>query len=208
MFHTIFISFFIYVYLTILLRLFGKKEFSQLNVFDFVVFLIISEIMTMGLDTKNMTLYDSVIATVTLIILDRLESFMTMKSKYLRDIFEGRPCYIILNGKIQYQNMKKLRYSVDDLSHHLRVHDIDSVSKVAYAILETNGSLSIIKKDECDVLLPDTLISDGTVNEEALHLINKDILWLRDELTKHHIYTFEEVFYCILEKEGLYIIKK
>ena len=82
MFHTIFISFFIYVYLTILLRLFGKKEFSQLNVFDFVVFLIISEIMTMGLDTKNMTLYDSVIATVTLIILDRLESFMTMKSKY------------------------------------------------------------------------------------------------------------------------------
>lgn len=208
MLRTFILSVFIYIYLTILLRLFGKKEFSQLNVFDFVVFLIISEIMTMSLDTKDLTIIDSVIATITLIILDRIESFLTIHSKKLRDIFEGRPCYIIFHGKIQYDAMKKLRYSIDDLCHHLRVHNIDSVSKVDYAVLETNGSLSIIEKQESITDLPDALISDGNINEEALQLLGKDKNWLMKELKKHHVGHIEDVMYCVLEKKGLYIIKK
>lgn len=208
MLRTFILCIFIYIYLTILLRLFGKKEFSQLNVFDFVVFLIISEIMTMSLDTKDLTIMDSVIATITLIVLDRIESFLTIRSKKLRDIFEGRPCYIIFHGKIQYDAMKKLRYSIDDLCHHLRVHNIDSVSKVDYAVLETNGSLSIIEKQESITDLPDALISDGNINEEALQLLGKDINWLIKELKKHHVVHIKDVMYCVLEKKGLYVIKK
>ena len=200
MFKIFIISIFMYIYLTVLLRLFGKKEFSQLNVFDFVVFLVISEITTMSLE--------SVIATLTLIILDRIESFITMRSKKLRDFFEGRPCYIIYRGKIQYQNMKKLRYSIDDLCHHLRVNDIDSVSKVDFAILETNGSLSVIPKQESQTLLPDALISDGCINQEALQILNKDEAWLKNELKKKHISHIEDVLYCVLEKKDLYVIKK
>ena len=95
MFKVFIISVFLYVYLTILLRLFGKKEFSQLNVFDFVVFLVIAEITTMSLESQELSVIESVIATITLIVLDRVESFITMRSKKLRDFFEGRPCYII-----------------------------------------------------------------------------------------------------------------
>ena len=73
MFKVFIISVFLYVYLTILLRLFGKKEFSQLNVFDFVVFLVISEITTMSLESQELSVLESVIATITLIVLDRLE---------------------------------------------------------------------------------------------------------------------------------------
>ncbi|MGN1182882.1 MAG: DUF421 domain-containing protein [Faecalibacillus sp.] len=208
MLRTFILCVFIYIYLTVLLRLFGKKEFSQLNVFDFVVFLIISEIMTMSLDTKDLTVVDSIIATITLIVLDRIESLMTIHSKKIRDIFEGRPCYVILNGKIQYETMKKLRYSIDDLCHHLRVHNIDSVSKVEYAVLETNGSLSIIEKKESITHLPDALISDGCVNEEALQLLGKDKNWLLKELKKKHVSHFEDVLYCVLEKQELYVIKK
>ena len=76
MFKIFIISVFMYIYLTVLLRLFGKKEFSQLNVFDFVVFLVISEITTMSLETQDLSVLDSVIATLTLIILDRIESFL------------------------------------------------------------------------------------------------------------------------------------
>ena len=165
---TFILSIFIYIYLTILLRLIGKKEFSQLNVFDFVVFLIISEIMTMSLETHDLSIFDSVIATITLIVLDRLESMITIRSKKIRDLLEGTPCYIIYHGKIQYEHMKKLRYSIDDLCHHLRVSNIDSVSKVDCAILETNGSLSVIEKDKSITVIPDALISDGAINEEAL----------------------------------------
>lgn len=208
MFKIFIISIFMYIYLTVLLRLFGKKEFSQLNVFDFVVFLVISEITTMSLETQDLSVLDSVIATLTLIILDRIESFITMRSKKLRDFFEGRPCYIIYRGKIQYQNMKKLRYSIDDLCHHLRVSDIDNVSKVDFAILETNGSLSVIPKQESQTLLPDALISDGCINQEALQILNKDEAWLKNELKKKHISYIEDVLYCVLEKKGLYVIKK
>lgn len=196
MFKIFIISIFMYIYLTVLLRLFGKKEFSQLNVFDFVVFLVISEITTMSLETQDLS------------VLDRIESFITMRSKKLRDFFEGRPCYIIYRGKIQYQNMKKLRYSIDDLCHHLRVSDIDSVSKVDFAILETNGSLSVIPKQESQTLLPDALISDGCINQEALQILNKDEAWLKNELKKKHISYIEDVLYCVLEKKGLYVIKK
>lgn len=81
MFKVFIISVFLYVYLTILLRLFGKKEFSQLNVFDFVVFLVIAEITTMSLESQELSVIESVIATITLIVLDRVESFITMRSK-------------------------------------------------------------------------------------------------------------------------------
>lgn len=202
------ISVCIYVYLSILLRVFGKKEFSQLNVFDFVVFLIIAEIMTDTIGNKDFTFFHGVVATITLIVVDRFVSMITMKSKKLRDIFEGRPTYIIFKGKLDREIMKKQRYTVDDLSHHLRVNDIDSISKVEFAMLETNGSLSIVCKDECVVELPDALICDGLVDEENLELINKDINWLKEELAKQEINEISDVFYCILEKEQLLVIKK
>ena len=104
--------------------------------------------------------------------------------------------------------MKKLRYSIDDLCHHLRVSDIDSVSKVDFAILETNGSLSVSPKQESHTLLPDALISDGCINQEALQILNKDEAWLKNELKKKQISHIEDVLYCVLEKNGLYVIKK
>lgn len=205
---TFILCIFIYIYLTVLLRLIGKKEFSQLNVFDFVVFLIISEIMTMSLEAKELTIIDSIIATITLVVLDRIESMITIRSKKIRDLLEGTPCYIIYHGKIQYEHMKKLRYSIDDLCHHLRVSNIDSVSKVDCAILETNGSLSVIEKDQSVTIVPDALISDGAINEEALKMLEKDRCWLKEELRKKGINDYHQVLYCVLEKKGLYIIKK
>lgn len=198
----------IYIYLSILLRFFGKKEFSQLNVFDFVVFLIIAELMTDTVGNKDFTFIHGIIATVTLIVVDRLVSMITMKSKRLRDVFEGRPTYIIFKGKLNQEKMKELRYSIDDLSHHLRENDIDSISKVEFALLETNGSLSIIPKDNCDVELPDALIVDGIVDQENLKLLNYDLTWLKNELKKQNINKIEDVFYCILEKDQLLVIKK
>ena len=104
--------------------------------------------------------------------------------------------------------MKKKRYTVDDLSHHLRENNIDSISKVEFALLETNGTLSIITKEECCVELPDALIIDGIINEDNLKLLNLDINWLKKELKKQHIHNIDDVFYCILEKEKLLVIKK
>lgn len=202
-------SFLMYLSLTIILRLFGKKEFSQLNVFDFVVFLVLAEIMSLSLESfGDLNLLHSIVATLTLILTDRLVTFFTMRSKKLRDIFEGVPSYIIFDGELQQETMKKIRYSIDDLTHQLRSDGIDSISKVAFAVLETNGTLSVIEKDQCVTKLPDSLIMDGMIDEDCLKLIQKDKNWLIHELKSRGIDHFEEVMYCVLEKEDLYIIKK
>lgn len=197
-----------YVYLTLLLRVFGKKEFSQLNVFDFVVFLIVAEIMTMSIGDDTMTIVHSIVATLTLFLTDRIVSLITLRFKKARDTFEGKPSYIIFKGKIDQEKMKELRYTVDDLCHQLRVKNIDSVSQVEFAILETNGSLSIIEKDEGVSELPDSLICDGDVDEECLQLLGKNIEWLEDELKKLGYHSTKDIFYCVLEKDGLYVVQK
>lgn len=198
----------VYIYLTILLRLFGKKEFSQLNVFDFVVFLIIAEIMTMSIGDDTLTLLHSVVATITLILTDRVVSLIGLRFKKARDVLEGRPTYLIFKGKLDQKKMRELRYTVDDLCHQLRVSDVDCISKVEFAILETNGSLSVITKDNCSCKLPDSLICDGIVDEECLTLLGKNKQWLEEELLKLGYHECEDIFYCVLEKTGLYVIKK
>lgn len=198
----------VYIYLTILLRLFGKKEFSQLNVFDFVVFLIIAEIMTMSIGDDTLTLLHSIVATITLILTDRIVSLIGLRFKKARDVLEGRPTYLIFKGKLDQKKMRELRYTVDDLCHQLRVSDVDSISKVEFAILETNGSLSVITKDNCNCKLPDSLICDGIVDEECLALLGKNKQWLKEELLKLGYHECEDIFYCVLEKTGLYVIKK
>ncbi|WP_294579606.1 DUF421 domain-containing protein [uncultured Thomasclavelia sp.] len=204
----ILISLGIYVYLTVLLRFFGKKEFSQLNVFDFVVFLIIAEIMINSLDQEDFTFFHGVVATVTLIVVDRIVSIITMKSNKLRDLFEGKPTYIIFKGKLNQEKMRQQRYTLSDLTHHLRVNNVDSISKVEFALLETNGSLSVVQKDQCDVELPEAIICDGVVDYDNLKLLNRDLNWLKKELQKQGIKHIEDVFCCIPEKGKLFVIKK
>ena len=84
----------------------------------------------------------------------------------------------------------------------------DSISKVEFALLETNGSLSIIPKDQCVVELPDALICDGIIDEDNLKLLNRDINWLKKELKKQGVDKIEDVFYCVPEKGHLLVIKK
>jgi len=197
-----------YVYLAIILRLLGKKEFSQLNVFDFVVFLIIAEIMVISIESDSLDFVHSIVASLTLIIIDRIVSLINIRWKKARTIFEGKASYIIYKGKLNQQKMKELRYTVDDLTHHLRMNNIDSVSIVEFAVLERNGSLSIIKKDDCVVELPEPIVSDGNIDYESLQRLGKTDDWLEDELKKLGYPNYKEIFYCVLEKEGLYVIKK
>lgn len=197
----------IYVYVTSLLRFFGKKEFSQLNVYDFVVFLILAELMTLSISDDSVTFFHSVVATIALILVDRFVSFITLKNKRIRDNLEGRPSYIIFKGEINQQRMKELRYSIDDLMTQLRIAGIISVSQVEFALLETNGNLSVIEKNNCFVEIPDPVINDGCIDNYNLELLGYDSDWLINQLKIHHC-TYDEVFYCMIENGSLFIIKK
>lgn len=200
-------SLFCYVYLIILLRLLGKKEFSQLNIFDFVVFLVLADLMAIAFE-KGEGLLHAIIATSTLALADYLCSFVSLKNKKLRDILEGTPSYIITRGKINYQKMRKLKYTTDALVQHLRQKGVSSISEVAFAILETNGQLSIIKRQDNQVLYPDPVIMDGKIMHDALQHLGYDEAWLLKRLKAQGHPNYDNIFYCVVEKDRLFFLEK
>ena len=106
------------------------------------------------------------------------------------------------------KNHEKERYSIDDLMSQIRDKDLCSPEEVAFAILENNGNLSVLPKKTCKVRHPDPLISDGKINKEALIEIEKDEEWLKKNFKKEGVNGIEEVFLCLWQKSGMYVIKE
>ncbi len=202
---TTFVSYF---YLLIILRFLGKKELSQLTVLDLIVFLIMSELMTLSIGDEKLTLFHSMLAVLVIVVIDKVCSYLSLKSHSLKKILDGQPTYIIYKGVLDQEKLKKLNYSVNDLSHHLREEGVGSLSDVEFAVLETDGNLSVIEKKQSHYPIPDPLIADGEINYDVLKTLNKDEKWLLDLLMKDGIKDYKQLFYCILEDEGLYYIYK
>ena len=104
--------------------------------------------------------------------------------------------------------MASLKYSVDDLCHHLREQGIGSISEVEFAVLETDGQLSVIETKKNEVKVPAAIISDGVIDYEILKLLNRDEAWLIKQLQQSGIQDYHDVFYCVVEKGRLFVIKK
>lgn len=197
-----------YFYLVFLLRYLGKKEMSKLSVSDLIVFLLISELMTISIGDDNVNFFHGALAAFVIIILDKLCSYFSMKYKPIKKILEGHPSFIVVQGKLNKEKMKALNYSVDDLCHHLREQGIGSLSEVDFAVLETDGALSVIEMNKSQVEMPESLINDGEINYEILKVMNRDEAWLKKQLHRHGVSDYRDVFYCIMEKDRLFYIKK
>lgn len=198
----------VYFYLVMVLRFLGKKEMSQLTIFDLIVFLLISELMTISIGNEEVEFFQGALSVLVIILLDKLCSYLALKYKPIKKILEGHPTYIVYHGKLNKEKMTALNYSVDDLCHHLREQGIGSLSEVEFAVLETDGQLSLIEKKKNEVVMPDSLISDGNINDEVLKTMNKDREWLLKQLKKENINDYHDIFYCVLEKDKLFYIKK
>jgi len=205
---TAMIIIFCYFYLIVLLRLLGKKEFSQLNIFDFVVFVLIADLIVMAFDKDQSRLLESIVATSVLVFADSTCSYIALKNKKARKILEGEPTFIITKGKLNYENMRKCKYSMDSLSQHLRQQSVSSVSEIEYAILEPNGHLSLLKKIENKVLYPDYVINDGVIMHDVLAKINRNEDWLKKQLKILGEEKIEDIALAVPEKDGLFILKK
>ncbi len=201
-------SFGVYFYLIFMLRILGKKEMSKLSISDLIVFLIISELMTISIGEENIQFFHGALAVFIIVVLDKVCSYLVMRFKSIRKILEGHPTYIIYNGVVDQKKMNALNYTVDDLCHHLRQEGVGSISEVAFAVLEKDGNLSVIEKQKNQTDIPESLISNGEINNDALILMNKDEKWLLDLLKKEGIHDYHTLFYCVKEKDGLFYIKK
>lgn len=195
-----------YFTLIFILKIMGKRELGQVSTFDIVVFFVISELFSLSLNEPDHSILRSLIPIGIIVILQVLSAFLSLRIPKLRKVFEGKNVIIIDKGKINYENMRKERYNLDDLMEGLFQNHIQSPLEVEYAFLLDSGNMVVIKKSECILLSLDPLIQDGVINKEALKSINmsEDELML---LIKEKGYSdYKKIFFAQLLKDGLYII--
>lgn len=198
-------SVFFYFIVTILYRIMGKREIGELSIMDFIVSLFIAELVAISIENYNTSIFMSLIPVLSLSLIQIGLSYLSIKNKKIRDIIDGNPSVIIENGKVNFKEMKRQRYNIEDLLMQLRDNSIKSISEIDYAVLETNGKLSIFQKDNShDYPLP--LILNGIVDMNTLKKINKNEIWLDKELEKLNLER-ENIFYCFYENNNLYVIE-
>ncbi len=197
-----------YVLLIILMKFMGKREVGQLSLFDVMILLTIVDIMVVGIEKYDSTLWFSFLPMILLALIERFLGFLSIRIPALRRLLDGKEAIIIQNGKLQVKTMLKERYNMDDLLLHLRQKNIRSIEEVEYAILETNGRLSVFTKEEnTDDIYPLPIILSGKLVKENLSPVQLGEEWVRKELKNHQIEDIKDV-YCALYQQGkLKIIK-
>lgn len=198
----------IYFVIIMALRIMGKREVGELSIFDIVIYLVMSELLAISITEPDESIFKSLIPIVTLAILQIIVSWILLKSKKSRDLFDGKCTILIHNGHINQATMKKERYNIDDLLTQLHEKCIGSPSEVEFAVLESNGTLSVLEKNKCKVKHPCALISDGMINHQTLQDLSLDEVWLSEALLREGIESYHDVFLCLLQKDGLFVIKK
>lgn len=181
----------------------GKREVGELSVMDLVIFVLIADVASFAVDEPKRNLFESILPMIILLIIQVTISFISLKSKKIRDKIDGDPTTIIRDGVLFEDEMKKQRYNLDDLFQQLREQKIGSIQKVAYAFLEPSGNLSIFMKDSLPPILP--LIVDGEVQKRHLQLIEKDEQWLLEELEKLGCSETNQIFYCCFEDGEVHV---
>lgn len=203
----VFKTLFIYVLVAMIFRVMGKREVGQLGTFDLVVFILIAELVALALEHKDGFLIN-LVPVIILVLLQIVISKMSLKSVKFRNFVDGKPVIIIKNGIVNFKNMVEQRYTLDDLLLQLREKDVRSLDEVDYAILETNGKLSVFKKDDKDKkTYPLPIILDGKVEFDNLYAIGKTKTWLLNTLIEKNI-NANDVFYAFTKNGELYIIRK
>ena len=138
----------IYLIVVVAVRIMGKRQIGELNPHEFVITILISAVATIPIQESSIPLSYSVIPILVFVSLEVLESALSIKLPAFSKLIDGKPVVVIKNGKLQKKALKSLRFSAEDLNDALRQKDVFDISEVENAIVETNGSLSVQKKDE------------------------------------------------------------
>lgn len=204
----------LYIFVTLGIRLMGKRQIGEMQPNELVVTLLISEIAAIPLQDTSQPILNGVVAIFMLVILEIIISVITMKSLYVRKIMNGKSAVIIKNGVIDQNMMRQVRMTVLDLVELLRGQDVFDISTVAYAVLEVNGNLSVllksseqpvtvkdidIKKEKATLPLP--VISDGKIIREsldALEISEEDI----KSTVKKNSTDIKDIFLMTMDRYG------
>ena len=187
--------------LILVLRILGNREVGELSIFDLVVLLIIADIAALGIDNDEFII-PSYFCVFILVVLQKILSLLLIKVAKFRNIIDGSPTTVVMDGKLLIKNMRKEHYTVDDLVSQMRIEHIMDLDEIKLAILETNGTLSIFRKERFnEIKLP--VIMSGQIVKDSLKLLNWDQKQFEERLKKHNI-AFKKIIYASLHRNTFY----
>lgn len=211
----------LYLLVVVVMRCMGKRQIGQLQPFEFVVAIMISDLATIPMQNPKEPLAHGALPILTLLSTQLLLSFLSIKNYHARNFICGTPKILIENGKILQSNLINEVYNLSDLLEQLRIKNIPNISDVEFAILETNGELSIIPKSQKRPLTPSDmnipteyegipfpLVIDGKLIHLNLKKLDLSKEWLEDELKKFGIQSYKDAFFVSIESNGNLFFQK
>lgn len=212
----------LYLLLVIGLRLGGKRQIGELEPIELVLTLLISDLASVPMQDFGEPLLNGIVPIVTLIALSTLLSAISLRFVRFRQLISGEPALVIRNGKLQQEIMRRSRLTLDELLEQLRGQGVADIGEVKYAVLETNGRLSVLLRSDCqpatprqlgrevadETFLPTVVINDGRVLTDNLRRCGRDDRWLTGELKRHGIGHSRDVFLLSVDEQGTVVCLK
>lgn len=222
----------LYSLVVIVMRLMGKRQIGELQPYEFVITIMISDLAALPMQDTKFPLLLGIIPIITLLLMKTLLSQLQLKSQFARKIIDGEPTILIFKGKINFLGIKKQQINIDELMEEIRLSGYFDLNEIQYAILENNGQLSILptsqsssgggtqksdsdasvstpaKKDSSsssshqEPMLPKILVMDGKVNKNALTILGKDEEWVKKVLRNHNIHSIKDVLLALYDTKG------
>lgn len=190
-------TFIMYSALLFALRLMGKSELSKMSPFQLVVVFMIAELAAIPIDSTDASLINGLMAIFTLMFLQILCSFVSIKNERFKNFISGKPTILINDGKLNIEELSKQRISITDLLEQMRIQNSPEINEIKFAILESNGQLSIIN----DRILPAILISDGHFYEKNLIFSGMDHQTFQNKLRKANLTSYDDIFLCFCDSD-------
>ena len=211
----------LYTVVLVVMRLMGKREIGQLQPFELAISIMIADLASTPMTDVGIPISNGIVPILGLLIMHLIISYINMKSMKGREIICGKPRILIYRGKIDERALRKESITINELQERLRVDNIFNLGDVEYAILETNGELTVIPKPEKRTLTPQDLninpdyegipydlVVEGKVMHENLKVIGKDEIWLNKQLKKFDTDTKNTLVATIDGKGNFFCQKK
>jgi len=193
---------FLYLVLILSIRLMGKRQIGQMEASEFVVTMLVANLASIPMQDAAIPLYSGLVPILVVLGMELTLSGLILYSIPVRRFFCGKPVILIDNGKILRENLRRTRVTLDELTGHLREKDVLDITTVQYAILETDGNLSVFPYPPSGTQsLPVTIIEDGCLSKENLEKSRKNEKWLQETLAKYNA-TQKNTLLLTVDAEG------
>ena len=203
----------LYILVVVVMRLMGKRQIGELQPYEFVVTIMISDLAALPMQDTRLPLLLGIVPIITLLFIKNVLSSIQLKNQLTRKIVDGEPCILICKSKINYNALQSQQITIDELLEALRLLGYFDISSIQYAILENNGNLSVLessntsddKNTKKQPLLPKILVTDGEVNINSLTSIGKKQSDIEKILMMHGIDSINKVLIAMYDTRGKFV---